>query len=75
MVWIAAPPGDEGSAVNIRATAASLAGHASLLRASAHWRSRVGAFQPETATLAALTHSVKAAFDPLGIFNRGRMGP
>ncbi|MGD0189412.1 MAG: FAD-binding protein [Rhizomicrobium sp.] len=75
MLWIAAPPADKAFADNIRATAASFAGHATLLRAAAEWRCRVGAFQPEPASLAALTRSVKGAFDPLGIFNPGRMGP
>jgi glycolate oxidase FAD binding subunit len=73
MLWIAAPCGDETVALNIRATAASLAGHATLLKAAAERRRDIGAFQPEPATLAALTRSVKAAFDPLGIFNPGRM--
>jgi glycolate oxidase FAD binding subunit len=30
-------------------------------------------FPPEEPALAALTRSVKAAFDPLGLFNPGRM--
>jgi glycolate oxidase FAD binding subunit len=58
----------------MRGAASFLAGHATLLRASPDTRRRIGVFQPEPATLVALTRSVKAAFDPLGMFNPGRMG-
>jgi glycolate oxidase FAD binding subunit len=36
-------------------------------------RTRVPVFQPDPPALAALNTSVKAAFDPQGIFNPGRM--
>jgi len=57
----------------VRAAAAKAGGYATLLRASEETRERVAVFEPEDAARAALTKSVKAAFDPLGLFNPGRM--
>lgn len=61
------------SAESIRAIATRAGGHAVLLRASAETRRHAGVFPPETPVRAALTKKVKAAFDPLGLFNPGRM--
>jgi glycolate oxidase FAD binding subunit len=44
-----------------------------LIRASETTRRHAQVFPAETPTRAALTRAVKAAFDPLGIFNPGRM--
>jgi glycolate oxidase FAD binding subunit len=44
-----------------------------LLRASAETRKRSHVFAPQEPARAALTRAVKAAFDPLGIFNPDRM--
>lgn len=46
-------------------------GHATLVRAPA--AARGAAFQPQPPALAALTRRVKESFDPLRLFNRGRM--
>ena len=46
---------------------------ATLLRASEATRAAIPVFPPEAKALAALTRSVKSAFDPLGLFNPGRM--
>jgi glycolate oxidase FAD binding subunit len=73
LLWIGTIPDDDTAANRIRAVASSHGGHATLLRASAATRGRVPVFQPEPESLAALSRSVKAAFDPLGIFNPGRM--
>jgi glycolate oxidase FAD binding subunit len=43
------------------------------LRAPAPWRASVSVVPPEPAALAALTHRVKAALDPAGILNPGRI--
>lgn len=48
-------------------------GHATLIRADAQTRRAVPCFQPQEPALAALTARVKAAFDPEGILNPGRM--
>jgi glycolate oxidase FAD binding subunit len=73
LLWIGAVSDDEVAAHSLRAAASSLGGHATLMRACANMRSRVPVFQPDSPALTALNKSVKAAFDPLGIFNPGRM--
>jgi glycolate oxidase FAD binding subunit len=70
MLWVGAPP---SAAAHIRATAAACEGHAMLLRASAENRAAFGLYAPQPAALAALSGNVKAAFDPLGLFNPGRL--
>jgi len=69
LLWVGALPGSDV----VRAAAAKAGGYATLLRASEETRERVAVFEPEDAARAALTKSVKAAFDPLGLFNPGRM--
>jgi len=66
LLWIA---GDEA----VRHEALRVGGHATLVRADAATRARVAVFTPQTPVLAQLTQAVKAAFDPLGLFNPGRM--
>lgn len=48
-------------------------GHVTLMRADEATRERLGVFGDESPVLAQLTRSVKSAFDPLGLFNPGRM--
>lgn len=61
------------SANSIRTIAARAGGYATLWRASAARRRHTGVFAPESPVHAALTKKTKDAFDPLGIFNPGRM--
>jgi glycolate oxidase FAD binding subunit len=70
VLWLAADP-SEGP--RIRAAAAKASGQAMLLRASAASRASLGLFAPQPPALAALSRSVKAAFDPLSLFNPGRL--
>jgi FAD/FMN-containing dehydrogenase len=44
-----------------------------LLRASAESRAMHGLFAAQPPALAALNRAVKAAFDPLSLFNPGRL--
>lgn len=60
-------------AVDLHERAVKHGGHAVLLRASDETRERIAPFAPEPPERAALTRSVKAAFDPNGLFNPGRM--
>jgi glycolate oxidase FAD binding subunit len=52
---------------DLRARIAPFAGHATLVRADADVRARLGVFQPEAPALAALTDGVRTRFDPRGV--------
>jgi len=65
----------ELDAGQLRAIAAQCGGHATLFRADAESKARVGVFQPLSPVLARLHRNLKQAFDPAGVFNRGRMYP
>lgn len=67
--WLCGP--QDGSA--LRSLAGRLGGHASLYRASSKPPS--GPFQPLSSAMLAVHRRLKAAFDPHGIFNRGRLYP
>jgi glycolate oxidase FAD binding subunit len=70
LLWIAAPSSD---AARIRKTAHAAQGQAMLLRAAPEFRAGLGLYAPQPPALAALNRSVKAAFDPLSLFNPGRL--
>lgn len=57
----------------VRAAAAQAGGHATLFRAGTLDKSRLAVFTPVAPVLAGIERRLKAAFDPHGIFNRGRM--
>ena len=69
LLWVSVP--DAASAPAIRAAVGS--GHATLVRAPDTVRTAVGAFHPPAEPVLALSRRVKAAFDPRGLFNPGRM--
>ncbi|MCF6234270.1 MAG: FAD-binding protein [Rhodobacteraceae bacterium] len=50
-------------------------GHATLVRASAATRARLGMFQMMSPPLEAINAGLRARFDPKGIFNQGLMTP
>jgi glycolate oxidase FAD binding subunit len=70
LLWLVAAPSD---AARIRAIAQAANGQAMLLRASAESRAAHGLFAAQPPALAALNGAVKAAFDPLSLFNPGRL--
>jgi len=70
VIWLAAPP---EQAARIRKLAGDAKGQAMLLRASAQSRALHGLFAPQPPALAALNRAVKAAFDPLSLFNPDRL--
>jgi glycolate oxidase FAD binding subunit len=72
LVWLASEP-TAGAAEAVRAALTPLRGHATLIRAPDALRARIDVFEPLTPALERLTRSVKASFDPDGIFNAGRM--
>jgi glycolate oxidase FAD binding subunit len=65
LVWLAS----DADPTIVRAAARTLGGHATL------YRGEGPSFDPLEEPLAALTARVKAAFDPKGVLNRGRMAP
>lgn len=67
--WLPGP--QEGGA--LRGLAARFGGHASLYRAPV--KPPEGPFQPLSPALLSVHKRLKAAFDPYGIFNRGRLYP
>ena len=73
LVWLAIPARDDAGAQQVRAAIQGCGGHATLIRADAAVRRAVDVFQPQAPALAGLTKRVKAAFDPEGILNPGRM--
>lgn len=70
LVWAAGPP-----ALHERVSAAALAGRGTwtLLRAPEPMRAAVDVVPPEAPALARITRRVKAAMDPAGILNPGRL--
>jgi glycolate oxidase FAD binding subunit len=73
LIWAAMPPKPDAQAALVRQCAASVGGHAMLLRASDEVRRQVDVFQPASEGVAALGERVRQSFDPRGILNRGRM--
>lgn len=73
LIWLATPPWGDAGAEVIRDVIAEIGGHATLLRGSDPLRVAIPPFQPQPPQLAALSRRVKAAFDPEGILNPGRM--
>ncbi|MGO4914130.1 FAD-binding protein [Pseudogemmobacter sp. W21_MBD1_M6] len=68
LIWAEVPQGTD-----VRARLAGFNGHATIIRASAETKTRLGTFQPEPAALAAITAGLRAQFDPRGILNPGLM--
>ena len=65
--------GSDADPAVVRAAAAKAGGHAVLYRAPESLRCREGAFAPLPPALLALHRRLKKVFDPLGIFNPGRL--
>jgi glycolate oxidase FAD binding subunit len=74
LIWLQLASETDASASLVRqAVASNGGGHATLIRASDEIRSSVTVFQPQAPALAALSRRVRAAVDPSGVFNPGRM--
>ena len=68
IVWLATD-----DHLRVRLAAKEAGGHAILIRAGQKLQTPVVVFETEDRARSQLTRSVKAAFDPLGLFNPGRM--
>jgi glycolate oxidase FAD binding subunit len=75
LVWAEVLATTDAGAADIRRVIATHGGHATLIRAEAHVRAAVDVFQPLEAGVAKISRKLKAAFDPAGILNPGRMYP
>jgi len=73
LAWLRMEAGAEAHAVRTAIRACG-GGHATLVRADTATRGAVEPFEPLSKPVAALQTRVKAAFDPAGILNPGRMG-
>ena len=69
LLWLGMLPGSDA----VRDVVRRAGGHAVLLRAAEETRERLDVFEPQDAAQRDVTQRVKAAFDPLGLFNPGRM--
>jgi len=75
LIWLDTTLTSDAGAVEIRRAIAEFGGHATLIRAERATRASLDVFQPLDLALASLTAKLKAAFDPAGILNPGRMYP
>lgn len=73
LVWVEVPASADAGASDIRRAVAVNGGHATLIRAEPMIRASVDVFQPLSPPVERLTRGLKAAFDPKGILNPGRM--
>ncbi|PPQ38725.1 glycolate oxidase FAD binding subunit [Rhodoblastus acidophilus] len=75
LVWLSLDPAEAGPDCGAAVVRGALdgQGHATLVVAPETARASVEVFQPVEPALAALEARVKAGFDPLGLFNPGRM--
>ncbi|PXW56246.1 glycolate oxidase subunit GlcE [Methylobacterium sp. B4] len=74
LIWLATEASDDAGAATIRAAVkAAGSGHATLVRASDALRAAIPVFEPLPEPLMRITAGIKAAHDPAGIFNPGRM--
>jgi glycolate oxidase FAD binding subunit len=73
LVWAVVLPTTDAGAADIRRVIATHGGHATLIRAASEVRAAVEVFQPLETGVEKLSRRIKAAFDPAGILNPGRM--
>jgi len=73
LIWLEVPAAADAGTAEIRRAAAIHGGHATLIRAEPSVRAAVEVFQPLSPPVERLTRGLKAAFDPAGILNPGRM--
>ena len=73
LIWLATAAEDDAGAATVRAAVKAQGGHATLVRAPDAVRAAVPVFEPLSEPLMRITAGLKAAHDPLGVFNPGRM--
>ncbi|KQP17397.1 FAD-binding protein [Methylobacterium sp. Leaf100] len=73
LIWLATAAEGDAGAATVRAAVKAQGGHATLVRAPDAVRAAVPVFEPLSEPLMRITAGLKAAHDPLGVFNPGRM--
>ncbi|WP_430911063.1 glycolate oxidase subunit GlcE [Methylobacterium sp. sgz302541] len=73
LIWLAMDASGDAGAAAIRAAIRPHGGHATLIRAPDALRAAVPVFEPLPEPLMRVTQGIKAAHDPAGVFNPGRM--
>ena len=73
LIWLATAATDDAGAATVRAAVRIQGGHATLVRAPDAVRAAVPVFEPLSEPLMRITMGIKAAHDPAGLFNPGRM--
>ncbi len=73
LIWLEVLDQDRACGAEVRGAIGAQGGHATLIRASEKSRAGSAVFQPQSPPLAMLARRLKAAFDPQGILNPGRM--
>lgn len=73
VIWLEVTSSADAGAAEIRRILSSHGGHATLIRADEQVRAAVEVFQPMSGAVERLSRGIKAAFDPGGLLNPGRM--
>jgi glycolate oxidase FAD binding subunit len=73
LIWLETPPAMDASATELRRIASPFGADAMLIRAAPQVRAAVEVFQPLPEASMKLVRGLKAAFDPYGVLNPGRM--
>jgi glycolate oxidase FAD binding subunit len=73
LLWLVAPATADAGASEIRRVTASIGGAATLVRAGDDVRAAVDCFEPPDRGAETIARRLKAAFDPAGILNPGRL--
>jgi len=73
LIWLATPAEGDAGAEAVRTAVKASGGHATLVRAPDAVRATVPVFEPLSEPLMRITAGLKAAHDPKGVFNPGRM--
>ncbi|KQP73280.1 2-hydroxy-acid oxidase [Methylobacterium sp. Leaf113] len=73
LIWLATDAAGDAGAEIVRAAVRAEGGHATLVRAPEAVRAAVAVFEPLSEALMRITAGIKAAHDPQGLFNPGRM--
>lgn len=73
LVWLEVPAAADAGSADVRRAVAVRGGHATLVRAAPEVRENVEIFEPMRPEVDRLTRGLKDAFDPMRLFNQGRM--